>query len=263
MTTAAKVTSRSSSRWYWPDGTPCYELKKKTSEGTKQPTLTDARQLGLLPSVTTILKILHKPNLQDWLIEQAVLAVMTTPQRDGETRDEFVHRVLTVDRVQDQEADAAADRGKLIHDALEKAVKNEEYPASLLMYVSPVLSVVRQLGRVVWTEKHLVGDGYAGRADILLQDEHTLTLLDFKTAKTMPKKQSWSEHMLQTAAYAQTLGNTESNRIVTGNIYISTTTPGEVALFLQSDWQLTYANGFRKLVDYWQWVNAYCPGKIE
>lgn len=258
--TSAKVTSRSSSRWYWPNGQPCYELPKKTSEGMKQPTLTDARQLGLLPSVTTILKILHKPNLQDWLIEQAVLAVMTTPRLSGETQDQFIHRVLSIERIQDEEADTAAQRGKDIHDAIEKAVRGEPWDAQWLEYVSPVLPIVRTLGRVAWTEKHLVGDGYAGRGDIALDDDRTITILDFKTAKTMPKKQSWAEHMLQTSAYAKAMGNVADRHIVTGNVYISTTSPGLVEPFFQEQWTRTYEEGFRPLVKLWQWLNQYTPG---
>src|SRR5512139_1672294 len=109
MNTIARTTTPDSSHWYTTDGDPMYEVIAKSTGLPRNTTLADARKLNLLPSVTTILKILHKQALVNWLIEQAVLAAMTTPRLPGEQDDAFIERVLHTERVQDQEAEAARD----------------------------------------------------------------------------------------------------------------------------------------------------------
>lgn len=260
MNTAANIKKSDASHWYYADGSSCYTLPKKSGPGLKVPTLADARELQLIPSVTTILRILHKPALQDWLIEQSVLAVLTTPRHPGEQDDAFIRRVLHDEKVQDQEAKTAADRGTMIHDAIASHLKGEQYDPRGLPYVEAVLPIIKMLGRIQWTEKNLAGDGYAGRSDILLENDINLILLDFKSAKTMPTKDSWPEHRLQTAAYAKTLGNVADKHVITGNIYLSTVEVGKVAYFLQEDWLRTYEEGFMPLVKYWQFSNDYIPG---
>lgn len=259
MSTVVNARRSSSEHWYHIDGTPCYELKKKSGPGMKRPTLADARDLNLLPGVTTLLKVLHKPALQDWLIAQAVKAVMDTPRLPEETTDAFVERVLVKERVQDKDAAGAADLGTQVHDAIEMAIQGEQYPSELAPYVAPVLEHLRGMGKVVWSEKILTGSGYAGRADAFLDNGNTLTLPDFKTSRSIPKKGSWMEHRIQTAFYAAALGNVADRHIVTGNIYISTTEPGKTAVFLQEDWIKTYEEACKPLLALWQFLNDYKP----
>ena len=85
----------------------------------KSPTLADARKLNLVPGVSTILKVLAKPELTNWLIEQAVLSVMTSPRLAGEEPDAFIKRVLGEDK-QAGEAAKARDLGTDIHNELER-----------------------------------------------------------------------------------------------------------------------------------------------
>lgn len=257
MTTTARTFTEGSSHWYYTDGRPCYELPKADGKGMKSPTLADARKLGLVPSVTTILQTLAKPALQSWLIEQAVLAVLTSPRQPGEPDDAFVKRILQVERVQDQEAAKARDVGTQIHDAIEKAFSGQEWDKSLDAFVAPVLAWQQATGQVVWTEKILVGNGYAGRADALLQGKGMM-LVDFKTTSKLPEKDSWLEHKLQTAAYASSIGQTDGP-VITGNVYISTKEPGQFRVFTQDDWTTTYQKGFLPLLQFWQWSNRYTP----
>lgn len=226
----------------------------------KVPTLADARKLDLVPSVTNVISLLNKPELNNWKTEQAVLAVLSTPRADNEQLDEFVHRVLSVERVHEEEAKRAREIGTQIHDAIDKAITGMEYDRSLEAFVRPIVEWVKTTGRVVWTEKILVGDGFAGRADALLENEllNALMLVDFKTTSRIPKE-SYIEHRLQTAAYASTLGNTGNKRAVTCNVYISTKTPGDYSVSTQDDWPETFRNGFVKLLDFWQWSKGYWP----
>lgn len=223
----------------------------------KSPTLADARKLNLRPSVTKIIGILDKPALNDWKIEQACLAILTSKQNDGEALDAFVHRVLHEERVQDQEAAKARDVGTQIHDALEAALTGKEWDRSLTAFVEPIIAWQQATGKVYWAEKILVGNGYAGRADVLIEMPSGLLLADFKTTGKLPDKDSWLEHKLQTAAYAATLP--VDKPIATGNVYISTKEPGKYAVFTQADWKQTYACGFLPIVGYWQWSTGYKP----
>lgn len=260
MSTAARIYTAFNARFYYPDGSPCIEVPKAKGGGVTAPTIAHARKLKLLPSVTTIINILDKPNLVTWKIEQGVLAVETTPRLEGEQLDAFIHRVLHVEKVHEQEMQQARDLGTDIHDALANAMTEQVWDRSLSTYVEPVLEWQRQTGKVLWTEKALVGKGYAGRSDALLETQGLL-LVDFKTTSKPPEKESWDEHRLQTSAYATALGNTGDKRLITCNVYISTKEPGNIAVFTQHDWADTYVNGFEPLLRYWMWANQYWPGK--
>lgn len=258
MNTNARVITAAGSHWYTREGKPCYEVPRKSGKGTKKTTLAEARELDLLPSVTTILKVLNKPQLNEWITEQAVLAVLSTPRLKDEPLDAFVHRVLNVERVQDQERDVAADKGTAIHDAIECCLNNKPFDIAWKPYVEAVLPVLQTLGRVVWTEKVMVGDGYAGRADCGLESDLHIVILDFKSARKLPRE-SYLEHKLQNAAYAKAHGNSADKHIITGNLYISTVIPGLVELCLQDQWEETYERGFKPLLQYWQFANNYRP----
>lgn len=262
IATAAKTFSSDSSHWYFQDGTPCYEVPRSDGQGMRTTTLRDARKLGLLPSVTTILKLLHKQGLVDWLIEQACLSVLTAPRDESEDLDAFVYRVLHTERQQDSEAQKARDLGTDIHAALEAAVQGGQIAEELRVYVEPVLEAVKSIGGVFKVEAILVGDGYAGKTDLILVNGDNLTVIDFKTTKKLPKA-CWDEHRLQLSAYAAALLKAASHQIFTANIYISTTEPGKFVTCMAHDWQDTYDSGFRPLVEHWQWSNNYNPTNKE
>lgn len=256
MNTAANVRKSEGSHYYYPNGTPAYEIAKKSGVGMKKPNITDARELGLLPSVTTILKVLSKPALEQWKMEQACLAVLTSIKLPNETLDEFVHRILQVDREHEAEAKIAADKGTAIHEAVELAVQGKEFDPEYRPYIEAIFPVLQQLGRVVWAEKVFVGPGYACRADLGLESDRHILILDLKTTGKLPKD-SYFDHKLQTAAQAKAHGNSANKHLLTGNLYISTKEPGKVVLSLQDNWENTYENGFLPLLKYWQFANNY------
>jgi ATP-dependent exoDNAse (exonuclease V) beta subunit len=256
MNTIANVKQSEASHWYFPDGRSCYEVPyADPSKGMRPTTLRDAKKMGLIPSVTTILRVLDKPALTAWRIEQAVLAVLTTPKLADEPLDAFIKRVLTTDREQDAEASKARELGTSIHDALEQALGNWPYEEAFAPYVLPVLDAIKPLGNVLATEKIMVGEGYAGRIDAIL-DGNEITVVDFKTTKTLPKS-SWTEHQLQLAAYAKSLGNSGDKKINTANIYISTVDAGKIVVCKNPDWQETFERGFKPILNYWQFANGF------
>lgn len=79
------------SHWYHKDGTPCHQVQAKSGKGLRDATLRDARELGLLPSVTGILKVIAKPELENWKITQGIIAALTLP-RQRESIEEWMRR---------------------------------------------------------------------------------------------------------------------------------------------------------------------------
>jgi hypothetical protein len=261
--TAARVQSSDSAHWYQKDGTPAYEVPSADGKRMVKTTLAHARKLNLLPSVTTILGELAKPQLTSWLIEQAVLAAVTTPRKDGETTDAFIHRVLQVEKQQDAERDAAANFGTTVHNELESALKaglRAIAPGSderVRLCVDSILALPLLQGRVVATEQCVVGPGYAGRMDCAIEHENGIVICDFKTTKNLPEESYW-EHKMQLAGYANAFGNTGDKRVTTANIYISTREPGLVKVCKNEEWTKAF-EAFFHVVKYWQLAKNYTP----
>jgi hypothetical protein len=179
------------------------------------------------------------------------------PRGENESLDAFVHRVLHVDREQDGERDAAADEGTAIHDALESALKGEIYEPRFHPYVEALKQLTIPLGRCVFTEKILVGQGYAGRTDAGFEDNCSITVCDFKSCKALPMRGAWDEHRMQIAAYCAALGNTGDKLVRGVVIYIDRNIPGNIVAHEVIDWRDEF-KAFKCLLDYW-----YCANRME
>ena len=238
-------------------------------DGTMRPTtLRDARKMGLLPSVTTVLRSIARPDLEHWKIEQACLAVLTSPLIGDESLDEFVHRVLRVERVQDQEAQKAMDRGTQIHAALENwfsGKPREEIAPELIPLIQPVAEAIVAGGdKALLKETVLVGSGYAGRCDLITLNHGTYTIWDYKTTSSkLPDKVPWNEHRMQLSAYEHAFLRPGFPGSKMKNVYISTTTLGEFKILEHEDTEGRYFRAFMALLNYWQAINDYNPCDIQ
>lgn len=244
---------RENGHYYTRAGEPAHFQPKKDGTGNTPTTIVHARKLQLFPSPTTILKLLAKPALVDWMIRTAVHAVVTAPDVPNEGLDAKITRVLDEERQQDQEGQIAMDLGSSIHEALENAVSGRAYPEALKGYVQPVLYQLGLIGRVVASEKVLVNEiGYAGKTDCILESDDAITVVDFKTGKRIPDR-SYDEHLLQCASYAGALGNTGDKRIRGMLVYISTTEPGLVKA-VECDWKPDFER-FKLLLQFYKLTN--------
>lgn len=252
MTTAARIQLSEAAHWYSVNGEPVYEVAKADGKGMTPTTLRHARKMNLLPSVTTILRVLDKPALTAWKIEQAVLAVMTTPRQPSEPDDIFIERVLKTDKEHDKERDKAAQLGTDIHAAIEAGLRGLPIPPHLTVYADPVVEAVGQLGAVLWSERVLVGAGFAGKSDCGIGTMKGNVIVDFKSTKTLPKE-CYPEHRLQLAAYARPALATRAF-----NAYISTTEPGKIAVCEVEGLEAAYG-AFENLLEVWFWLNNYRP----
>ena len=244
--------------YYDKQGNPRHFVEKKAG-GLRPTTVADARKLNLLPSVTTVLSVLNRPALTAWKVRNAIDAALTTPRLEGETEDAFADRILTQDV--NSVSDAAKALGTAAHDAIEKALNGNipDLTEQVTACVAPALVAVDELGKVVFTERTLIGEGYAGKTDCVVENDEFITVIDFKTtgAKKLPKE-SYDEHRYQLAAYAKALGNTGDKRIRTANIYISTIRPGEIALCKNDEWQEDWLT-FKLILELWGRINNYKP----
>jgi hypothetical protein len=257
-TTIARVQKPEASHYYLQDGTPFYEVDyADPRKGKRKTTLSDARKVNALPSVTTILSCLNRPALTSWLIEQSVLAVLTAPRNEGEELDAFIQRVLHSEKQQDSESQKARDLGTDVHAQIELAITGQVWDRAFKDYVEPAIKACEQFGVCDASEFVVVGQGYAGKVDAKFANGD-ITIVDFKTTKTLPKK-SYTEHRLQLAAYAKALGNTGNTYVRTANIYISTKEPGKIATCISDECASDFERGFKPLIDYWQYANDYKP----
>lgn len=267
--TAARPTTPNNAHWYAQDGTPAYETPKKDGSGMRAVTLADARKLMLLPSVTSVIdKILRKPDLENWKVEQAVLAVLTSPKQPTEAVDAFVKRILHTEEIQNQEAAAARLKGIAIHDAIEAKLSGKPVEEMWLPWVEPAAAEVAKCGRYVTAEKILVGNEYAGKTDLIQEGETYWRIWDFKSTKKLPDKAAWDEHVIQLAAYAAAFAPVlkklgDDRPILTSNCYISTTDQGAFKVHHHDPaWIVAYEEGFLPLLQVWQYLNSYKPSPL-
>ncbi len=286
-----KKDQSQSSHWYRADGTPCHRLPRSRGDGLRPTTLRDARQLQLFPSVTSILGIFSKPQLDKWKMRQVALASMRLDRTDGESDDYFADRIIEEAFAQ---VEQAADLGSRIHDALEKHFDGVPVPDDLVTYTAPVLKwqEEKQL-EFVEREKVLVNTahGFAGTMDVActyplggtssvssaapdsapasrIADPVSRTgmgVVDFKTRKTKPgvAVTPYDGQAMQIAAYGATYWGEENlPRMFGANAFISTTEPGrlEVCAYtpqqLMAEWEV-----FKMACAIWRHSKGYDPRK--
>lgn len=239
--------------WYSRAGEPAYQQVTQKG-GLRATDLRDARKLGLVPSVTTVLAVVAKPQLEKWKRDQSVMAALTLPRHDGETEDTLLRRIYTDSEAQ---AKAAAEEGTRIHDAIEQYFK-EGYPATG-PYISHVRATRAELSRLFpdvsdWVPEasFASGMGYGGKVD-LHSDQ---AVIDFKTKDFGPndKVVAYDEQIMQLDAYRHGLRIPQATM---ANVYISRTCPGEVRIIVHEEGD--HYQRFCLLLEYWKLSKKYNP----
>lgn len=234
-----------SGHWYAKDGTPTYRIIG--ANGRERNTdLRDAKKLGLVPSVTTILNVAAKPGLNNWIQQQVLLAALTLPRADGEPEEDWIKRIMQDSKSVTQEA---ADRGTAMHTQIESYF--EKRPGDYPDYVKETFfAVIKEFGNQEWSsEKSFAHQlGFGGKVDL----HGGNVVIDFKTKeKVDDKTTAYEEHLMQLAAYREGLGMptaTCANVFVDrkGNVKIIT----HLEKDLQKNWQM-----FQTLLKFYQIKN--------
>lgn len=249
---AKQVHSSESTHWYTRFGEPMYTVPSKKDGTPRNTTLRDARELSLIPSVTTILGVAAKPALTAWLQEQAILAALTLPRLPDELESVWLKRVLQDSKQQGKDA---ADLGTEIHAAVQgyyEGNKASSYPIHVKTCVGAIES---RYGAKNWiAERSFAHEmGFGGKVDLHCED----MVIDIKTKDFEdPKKVvAYDEHMMQLSAYRVGLGIPTAK---CANVVISRTNPDRVVIVewaeedLQRGWEM-----FCSLLRYWQIKNQH------
>ena len=161
-----------SSHWYTKDGQTAYgDLK-------------EAREMGYLPSVTTIDKVIANEGLEQWKIRQGILAALTMPKDDSEPDTDYIARILDDSR---QQAKKAAKLGSVIHKLAERYISGRPLffrglRDDVWLLFKPLQKWIDSHGLRGKAEEILTSDHYAGKADYVDAD----IIIDFKTTGMTP-----------------------------------------------------------------------------
>ncbi|MFT4177010.1 MAG: hypothetical protein QM627_10180 [Luteolibacter sp.] len=203
------------SHWYHVNGEPCHQVPyADPRKGMRATTLTDARKLNLLPSVTNVLAVKDKPMLTTWKVDQAIHSALRLTRNEGESESAFLSRIA---EDAEREGIEAAAFGTLIHEQVESFNLTGAFSGTgeILEYVAPYEKYFRERVVEVLHVEHKVVKvevGYAGRLDlhaIILDSEgkRRRAVLDIKTQrlKSKPKCNFYKEWEMQLAAYGDCL----------------------------------------------------------
>lgn len=257
--------------WYTVDGMAAHT--QPTKKGAKNPfrptTIKDAKEQKLLPSVSSILKVVANPALDRWKMMKVAEACYKQPPIGDESLDDYTRTIL--DKAFD-EASNAADLGTRIHANIEAQLTDKPFPHTEAEALEPALAAldkVKGMGlNVKASEERVVckRHGFAGTCDLLFNtDDGIFGALDFKTTKTKADEPITTRfgQPAQIAAYLAAYWNGGRGVIednVGYNLYVSTTEIGRVDIVqynhttLQSEFDM-----FLHACAIWRHRYAYDP----
>lgn len=246
-----------SGHWYDVNGVPRYTIVGANGK-ERATTLRDARKDGLLPSVTTVLSVIDKPQLTAWKVRQGILAALTLPRLPEEPEPDYLRRIMDDSQ---QQAQNAADEGTRIHDAIECDFLGRAYPERYQPHVAAVMAKVAELfpGVVDWIAERSFAhpSGYGGKVD--LHSPTTGIVIDYKGKDgdfTDGKRLAYDQHW-QLAAYQNGLG---LKRAPCANLFVSRTHPGKVASHVWPSGDIEEGlNVFLCALSLWKSLKGYDP----
>ncbi len=247
--------------WYDKQGNAVYEVPRVKGGGMRPTTLADARKLGLVPSVTTILACAAKPGLEAWKAKQILEAALTLPRLADETLDDYATRIIEDSKAQGRKA---AERGTELHAAIELYIQYKALPmeveAKWGQHCCKVQNTLKQYGIDILQGKseHSFAStfwGYGGKLDTSFSDPDIV--IDYKTKSDLTGKQlAWPEHCWQLSAYARGL-DMHKPRLI--NVFIGIN-DCEVKIH---EWNEEDADkgwrAFQALLSFWQITKNYKP----
>lgn len=250
--------------YYGIDGSPQYEIIGKN--GKKRGTnITDARRLGLVPSVTEIMGVQAKPALIMWIQNQLIEACIDTPFYSGLwTKEEYKKYLIGQSK---RVGEAAAKRGNEIHDSMESYIKTNLTDDNVEYTHDAIQLLGNQFDGYTWiAEKSFAHpDGFGGRVDLHGYDtKGNYVVIDFKTKDKTNEKDmvQYDDHRIQLAAYQVGLGLPNNTRRFNLFIGVHKDRPGLCKLVeckkFDKSIQMFYA-----LLNWWKIKNDYTSGGVK
>lgn len=256
--------------WYTTEGKPMYTMPKADGSGDRDTTLRDARKLGLLPSVTTITKMLAAPALEAWKMRQALEQAYNSPPIHPETLEDCQKFWMSK---AEESGIARMEFGTKVHDTIELALSGKEWfnervetPAGeihdLAKFVNPATELFTDNAwKIVGLESVLVGQGYAGKTDAIYIGQDEYGIIDFKTTKDATKPFIPASYKMQIAMYHVAEHGSIDDKAAGYNIFISTEKNiGAVKAVRYDAEELRKAwKAAQGLISAWQYENNYYP----
>jgi hypothetical protein len=215
------------SHYYTRDGKPMHFVpnesarKRGEANATRETTIKDARKHKLVPSVTTITKIVDKGDfLLEWLIKQALYSAAVHP--DGWPRFNTVNGVLREDDPDfvawaarcradsKRQVTVKAERGSILHDAMMKAHHSyNEIEPQYLAHVDGMMEMLdNNFGKRQWIAELCFAHrgGWGGSVDLHThKDDPDPIILDYKFKDFDENKDAayfvYDEHRMQLGGY--------------------------------------------------------------
>jgi hypothetical protein len=245
-----------SNHWYGKDGKPAYSVIGANGK-ERSTTLRDARKMGLIPSVTTIIKSAASPSLEAWKLNQMMLAALTLPRADDEPEEEFIARIQ---RDSKEHAKMAAERGTAVHTAIESMYSGIMHAEFADHQAGVYREIEKEFGITEFQpEKAFAHElGFGGKVDLFTpayQDRGLVIDIKTKEFSDPSKVAGYDEHMMQLAAYRVGLGLPNAD---CANVFVSVSVPGLVICNKWSQEDLSRGwSMFQSLLSYWQAKNQH------
>ena len=264
--------------YYTRDGETAYTVPYADGRPGKDTTIADARKLGLVPSVTEVMKVQDKPGLNHWFSNRmALYGAKNAELLPG--MEEYKWLGMVRDQA-NEKTDEAIDIGTALHDIVEAVVNNSPLPDIDFPVGDPEVffdSFCEWWGktgfRVVCTELPFAHPmGFGGRIDLCALDKSDKdVIVDWKSRDTAGKKIQRlvfeDSNPIQLAAYLEGFrhhcfreygGYVHMPRLA--NVIISRDEPGRVEMY---EWDFTeygrYWDWFKGLFEVWKCKNRYDP----
>lgn len=199
--------------WYSAEGYLYGQVPMSSKEGYRDFTLADARKVGGLPSVTSILSLLAKPGLVRWQVEQGIKAALDTAIMEPEATGVLLaidEQGLYKDLAHKAEEYTrwTQDFGTATHWWLNKKLRAVE-----TLEIPPMIPGAEECadGILAWFESNgyefshtehrfaRTDLGYAGTIDLIGTHNGVPCIVDLKTQE--PPLTPYLEHALQLAGY--------------------------------------------------------------
>lgn len=258
------IIARSAESVHWyraEDGAPQYTVKAKDGSD-RSTTLRDARKMNLVPSVTTVLKIMAKPGLDVWKNEQLLLAAMTLPRGLNEPEKDFIARVVADSK---QTGKSAAEAGTRIHESIQGHYEGK--PTT--QHHEHIKGAVNALNELYGAQKWKCETSFShaelrfgGKCDLHRTIGNTNLkeygiVLDVKSKEFAEgdKIDTYDEQLMQLAAYRHGLGVPFA---LCANVFVSRNNPGVVKVVEWSEEDLIRGWAmFQCLLTFWKLKNSF------
>jgi len=230
--------------WYTADGrAPTMVDYADPRKGQRKATLRDARKYGWAPGVTDVLKVLDKPGLNNWRVEQAVLVARRLIENEPDLLRLPEEAFLGL--VRSAEDTSKRDIGVEIHKDIERAIKGEPHGNRHI-----VNRVLETLPAETFSSEVAVyakpNRAYGGTIDLLGAE----WIIDIKTKETLGDRMVWDEHHMQLAAYRYALLHQGQGTLRCANLFVDYT--GDVELIEHEDDELARGLGmFTTALELW------------